>query len=921
MTKKSLNTQERSMEAPTFHGNASKGDVSNSTVVTSSETTSMIQSVDGNDQALSNTRKSIVFSSNQIEPIASKISIASSSSNITITTDDKTTVSSSVTSTSFSASFTNGESDARNTDDISKNKGGIFNYVANLPLSPSSSMTSPPGNSNVSNSSSQLLLRHPDAIPQLIALLSHPTRDVHEQAMWILGSIAAGDGASSPVPNPSNSSLTHFANTNNMPLPSQIPSFTNPPSSSSNSPTSVAQAREQVLQAGAMNAILACLEANPHVLRLQRIGSWALSNLVNVQYQQPSAKNQNKNTTNGSAGSIMSSSSNQSTDINIKTLLPTLKRLLYTADAEVLSHTCWALSHLCDGPSSYISRVVSPAGGLVPRLVELLLHPSWRVTKPALRTIGNVVCAECVDDTSHTGDLHSSSFPSHGNSGPGGVMIPVDYTETILECGAVPRLKQLITHGNREIQKEACWTLSNIAAGAVDQIQAVIDSGAIAPLVKLASDPNADQEVRSEACWVVLNATSCGSDAQIETLVKEGCISVLGVLLGEQSMVMMALEGLERVLQVEEGKELQRKKNNLQCRPCSSIEAEATSVVSASLIEALEKHKNNAVSKRAVKIWNDHFVSCALCKQSFSRHRANEADFCNECKCHVCKDCDCTIYHLSYQEEFWAATEESAQAKSMAKKSKKNKKKQKKKKQKKLNANSVQYDSSHTSSKEKKSDTAESSSNARINIEDDVGVRSRSSTVTSYSAGSGSGLDHNFSGQNKPPINELAVLDEKQQLSKQTLKIQTQQTSTMQTLDKTQGNHDGKSHSSDHKELLNKSRKNINEDNKTFALYQSDDDDDYFSSPISKPLNVQDENAEMKKDKDCSDIDLVHYLQQTGSIIALSRLLDQLDGDFSIANIKDKGVHLVSYDEVDREVNMKQHLIGTNGTAICRTDN
>jgi hypothetical protein len=49
---------------------------------------------------------------------------------------------------------------------------------------------------------------------------------------------------------------------------------------------------------------------------------------------------------------------------------------------------------------------------------------------------------------------------------------------------------------------------------------------------------------------VVLNATSCGSDLQIEYLVSEGCVGVLGELLAETSMVMMALEGLERILQV-----------------------------------------------------------------------------------------------------------------------------------------------------------------------------------------------------------------------------------------------------------------------------------------------------------------------------------------------------------------------------------
>lgn len=64
---------------------------------------------------------------------------------------------------------------------------------------------------------------------------------------------------------------------------------------------------------------------------------------------------------------------------------------------------------------------------------------SWRVTKPALRTIGNIVCAE--DDT--------------------------DYTQHIIDAGAVPCLQQLIAHSNREIQKEvgvscACCAYSSI---------------------------------------------------------------------------------------------------------------------------------------------------------------------------------------------------------------------------------------------------------------------------------------------------------------------------------------------------------------------------------------------------------------------------------------------------------------------------
>ncbi|CAN0504404.1 unnamed protein product, partial [Ectocarpus sp. 8 AP-2014] len=95
--------------------------------------------------------------------------------------------------------------------------------------------------------------------------------------------------------------------------------------------------------------------------------------------------------------------------------------------------------------------------GVCKRLVQLLDHPSSQVVKPALRTIGNVVCAE--DDA--------------------------DYTEAILEAGSVVCLKKLIAHPNREIQKEACWTLSNIAAGSVSQIQSVLDSGAMPQLIKV----------------------------------------------------------------------------------------------------------------------------------------------------------------------------------------------------------------------------------------------------------------------------------------------------------------------------------------------------------------------------------------------------------------------------------------------------
>jgi hypothetical protein len=491
----------------------------------------------------------------------------------------------------------------------------------------------------LSVTSNNLLVRHPEAIPSFISLMTSPDKNVCENAMWVLGNIAAGEGHGMPG--------------NNSPNPSSDPNL--------GEKSSNVTVKDIVLAAGAMGPLLRCMERFSDVVSLQLIGSWVISTLVENKMP-PGKKNHS------------ASEGLRIDDSDMELLIITLRRLLQFDDDDILSYTCWSLSHLCDGPATNIASIVTTQdpnalpGGLVPRLVELLHHKNWRVTKPALRTIGNIVCAEYDDDAV----VHDEK------------PLLTDFTEVILDCNAVPKLKSLINHENREIQKEACWTLSNIAAGTVDQIQAVIDSGAIPPLVQLVNSEHTDQEVRSEACWVVLNATSCGSDQQIGVLVTEGCVSVLGLLLEETNMVAMALEGLERVLQVEEAREIAWRES-LEDSTSNVTNQPPHPLVSASLIEkALNKNHKSAVTKRAQKIWNDHFVSCALCNQAYSKHRLSDAKFCKECKCYVCHKCNCEVYHLSYQEELWASPEDKKNEKS--KKSKNKKKKEKRKEKNKVKA-------------------------------------------------------------------------------------------------------------------------------------------------------------------------------------------------------------------------------------------
>ena len=242
-------------------------------------------------------------------------------------------------------------------------------------------------------------------------------------------------------------------------------------------------------------------------------------------------------------------------------------------------------------------------------------------------------------------------------------------------------MRRLVEHSNREIQKEACWTFSNIAAGTVPQIQCVLDSGAIDPLVSLASSSTTDPDVKIEACWVLLNATSCGSDPQIEFLVEHGCVGVLCDLLSHPNMLVMAVEGLEKLLQVGDESACRsagvNKITDDGCGPNPHA-----SRMNLEKLEMCERHEASSISKRVGKMLKTQFVCCAICKE---RHpaRTKKTKYCDECKCMVCSNCNCEVYHLSYQLAQWdgvdAEEKKQASTKAASKKKKRQKKKQNKK--------------------------------------------------------------------------------------------------------------------------------------------------------------------------------------------------------------------------------------------------
>ena len=250
--------------------------------------------------------------------------------------------------------------------------------------------------------------------------------------------------------------------------------------------------------------------------------------------------------------------------------IPVLAELIRSTDANIVTDACWALSYLSDGEEQKISELLRH--GICETVVSLLNHQAASVQTPALRVIGNIV----------TGDDFQ--------------------TETAIRCGALVALKFMLDNNpKKSIKREVCWTISNITAGTVSQIEEVFKAGVIESLINHMK--YAEFDVRKEAAWAIANATSSGNPKQIQQLVDKGCVYPLCELVKapDVRIVAVSLEGIENIL--ERGELLKETRPDRE-NPYS-IEIEENGGLEH--LERLATHPNPNIYKKAKDLLDKYF--------------------------------------------------------------------------------------------------------------------------------------------------------------------------------------------------------------------------------------------------------------------------------------------------------------------------
>jgi hypothetical protein len=202
-------------------------------------------------------------------------------------------------------------------------------------------------------------------------------------------------------------------------------------------------------------------------------------------------------------------------------------------------------------------------------MAKMLQSGKTEFAVPALRTLGNIVSGNDVQ------------------------------TQAVLDSNIIPLLVPLLKHPKKNIRKESCWMLSNIAAGTEDQISHLLAFPDVLSQVLVQMSTASEWDVRKEALWVISNIATGGKHKHITCLIEHGAISPLCDLLmvGDVRLLSLAMDSIEALF-----KTMKNQSNDIE--KLVKLIDEAGGI---DKLENLQEHENEEIYQKSIRILETYF--------------------------------------------------------------------------------------------------------------------------------------------------------------------------------------------------------------------------------------------------------------------------------------------------------------------------